>query len=50
MRACRRFLVSVTVTRLVQRRGQSVARFFASRPRELPDWPFSKRVCSGGVH
>jgi len=39
--------LSVTATGWFQRRDQNAGRFFARRPRGLPDRPFLKRVRSG---
>jgi hypothetical protein len=46
---CRRLPFSVTVTFSLSAAANSAARFFAGRPRGLPDWPFLKRVWMGGL-
>jgi len=46
---CRRLPFSVTVTFSLSAAANNAGRFFGVRPRGLPDWPFLKRVCSGGL-
>jgi hypothetical protein len=35
--------------RLVERSDEKRRQIFSGRPRGLPDWPFLKRVCTGGL-